>query len=919
LPTQGKRVQVKFDDEWYSGTIVGVRKHADHNATQENACEVHIVYDAWGAEWAQFPDPDITFDTAAAVTNLEAIGKVLEGRTVLKDFGDHGMFRGIVGPLIDYSSAKHERQDLGHEVEYEDGDTETMSVEQVLQHLESEEQKADWTIRGATHETEIEHGSGNDHWAQCVKCRVWRFRWDISWRQPSRDNFVCDEWFFKCKDVDCIAGILSSRPSKIMEEQTPDHEIVVGIRNAERREYLTMWVGKGASWEPFEVVKGSQALCSFLPLATSNVMPHQIVDARPVHHGGVIADIEFLTVWTGQDRNGLNGLFSQSWESQHAVAASLAWIAYMDRMSRFLCVSQIHNDKRQNTTIIQSTIAGVTLAQEIAARVATNLPSSEVIASAYERQRRLLFIRLPRSISTDPAILIEARNLSQKTINLAKRSYDSDAVDRAAARPDAHLVGHLVQHRLYVTFDSGKTYHPSTIKQIVSSSGSPFFLQYDDGDSSWCRIDWLVPLRRGLIDGKYLCWIGEPCYEHLAIKMGCSNPVPHCTCAEVLAAQQNERTERHMQRRRRQQQQQHFDIRDVLQRAEPAGSIANFDDAWPMLKRDDIDFSRLMERKQMNRYCLCGQHEDGGLYVKCSIGRFCGHWVHPRCVGMTRSAQQAASASKMYACPMCEEPPIPTPLPPPHCESTALASALSSKMPAVLSFCCCFLQSREFSLAEPFSISKLEQALQFVDGQSQGLLADIHGKLLAGIGCTNANLHTWEGVLRRLARASQDWDLTWPAGTAYRDLTIDLRVKLLHCLCEEQTTSNPRLRELTFQWAVGGRTRVQDSWSGPDHEGHYHVLIRDRLGTFRLYQIGDDDDINTTEIICSTFAEISTFASRLVRQAVLHPQYNHQSIPLIYQQLFSGISQLERLIDHTVESVVASLVDQVLLLLLYTV
>jgi hypothetical protein len=28
----------------------------------------------------------------------------------------------------------------------------------------------------------------------------------------------------------------------------------------------------------------------------------------------------------------------------------------------------------------------------------------------------------------------------------------------------------------------------------------------------------------------------------------------------------------------------------------------------------------------------------------------------------------------------------------------------STELPAVLSFCCCFLQSREFSLAKPFSI-----------------------------------------------------------------------------------------------------------------------------------------------------------------------------------------------------------------------
>jgi hypothetical protein len=156
--------------------------------------------------------------------------------------------------------------------------------------------------------------------------------------------------------------------------------------------------------------------------------------------------------------------------------------------------------------------------------------------------------------------------------------------------------------------------------------------------------------------------------------------------------------------------------------------------------------------------------------------------------------------------------------------------------------------------------------------------------------------------------ASREWQLTWPPETLYKQLSVKFRIELLHCLCEEQTLSNPMLRELAFQWAESERGGIQHAWSGPDSAGCYHILIKDRLGTFRLYQRCADGMVG---ILCTSFAEISRFTRCLIRLAVAHPQYTHTQIPRLYRNLFDDVSQLERLIDRSVEGVVNSLIDQV--------
>jgi hypothetical protein len=364
-------------------------------------------------------------------------------------------------------------------------------------------------------------------------------------------------------------------------------------------------------------------------------------------------------------------------------------------------------------------------------------------------------------------------------------------------------------------------------------------------------------------------------------------------------------------------------LQNIFVRAAPTDEIVDFDSAWPLLEQSCPDFAQLMERVQHTyRYCLCAGYGDSRLYVQCSVGRFCGRWIHPRCVAMTRSAQRLVSNGAPYICPMCDDKDefagassaqqqqhdLCHPTSPPTWFEMMPTVFYSAALPTVLSFCCCFLQVGDMALAEPFSINKLEHALQFSDTQSDGLLADVHSKLLRGIGCLNANAHTWEGVLRRMTLASREWQLTWPPETTYKELSVEFRIDLLHCLCEEQVLSNPVLRELALQWAESERAGIQDIWSGPDSTGCYHVLIKDKLGTFRLYQRSTDGRV---VILCTSFAEISRFTRRLIRHAVLEPQYTQNHIPRLYRDLFESISQLERLIDRCIEGVVNSLIDQV--------
>jgi hypothetical protein len=315
------------------------------------------------------------------------------------------------------------------------------------------------------------------NWAQCAKCHLWRFRWDTSWRKPATKagtlRFLCPNWLFSCqkmvahaidKDVDVIECILCSKPATAASSASKQG---AGVTANTNKHYLVMWTNTGGvSWESFDTVEGSHALSEFEGKPAS-CMPSRIVDARPNYdyNSGAISGVEFLTEWTSSK----GALCTQSWESDNAVGGSLAWVAYLH-------ASQLHvrmDDKPwQNSQNIQSQLLrGVQLAQEITAHIADILPKS--MPEAYEQQRRLFFIRLPLT-GLPPRI---------------DNSCSNGSHGRAAAQPESNLVGLLAEHRLFVTFGSGSKFQAATIKKVAVDGAAcqQFFVQYDDGDASWCR------------------------------------------------------------------------------------------------------------------------------------------------------------------------------------------------------------------------------------------------------------------------------------------------------------------------------------------------------------------------------------------------------------------------------------------------